>query len=156
MYSYSTIVMITIAVMLSLGFLTLFIIQLVMGAMHFNKCPVQPMFPWLNLVSGSTGMLLFLAVPMIFLFCKLKWKKLITCLIILVTILALFFLVWTIYSNYARFSASNSMNIMQYENATLSTYCHPQLAEVTRGTFITLDVILGLSTCLVSGGAAAS
>jgi hypothetical protein len=151
--SHIAAVLITIVVLLLLGILSVFILQTVMGILYREVCPIETMLPWINMVSGLTGILLFLIGPLIFFTHRFDKKKLTTSLIIIITVLSLFEIAWTIYGNFTFFKL-HKKNIVQYENTTISTYCHRQLYELTYGTFITLDIILGISICLPLSAAA--
>jgi hypothetical protein len=152
--SHLRVVLTTIAVLILLGILSIFILQMVMGILYHDECPIQKMLPWINMVSGSTGILLFIISPLLYFAHRFKMNKCITTsLTVIITVLSLFEIAWTIYGSVTFFKLHNK-DIVQHENTTISTYCHQQLYKLSHGTFVTLDVFLALIGCLPLGALA--
>jgi hypothetical protein len=135
------------ALIFSFIFETPCIIQLVTGTVYKVDCPYWPRLPILNQVQGSLGTVLFFCLLLAVLSFKCDSEALGTGLIVLVVLIYGTQGVISLYATIAYF-VENKKDIMQGNNATLSTYCHPKLLDYSKATSITEIVLEVLSGCV--------
>lgn len=121
------------------------IIQLINGTVYKMNCPFWPRLPILNQVQGSLGTILFFFLLLAILSSRHDWGTVAMFLLVLVSLIYLTQVIISLYTTIAYFVESRK-NVMQSDNATLSSYCHPKFLDYTKATSITeivLEIIFG-------------
>lgn len=120
------------------------IMEFVIGIIYLSRCPINPMIPIYNLVAGSAGIFIILAFLILFGISKLqrcKHNPIVSAAVIVLILLAVFHIGWSIFGGYHTFRLQRN-NSTQYEDPSLSTYCHPILYWITFALLIIYFVLL--------------
>ena len=123
------------------------IIQFVIGIIYNGQCPMQPLVPIYNLVSGSVGIAIIILSCVLFVTIRLKKntsRYLTIPLITLLALLGLFEVTWGTLGGYYTIPLRKN-NITQFENSQLPTYCQPILYWISFVILIIYFSVLSLA-----------
>ncbi|CAF1635960.1 unnamed protein product [Adineta ricciae] len=123
------------------------LVQLIGGSIYKGQCPYWPSLPLLSQTQGSLGIILFFIV--LFAQLSFRYEAMGLCLgfTILGTLIHATQIIICIYATIASFVESGK-GVMQYDDATLSTYCHPKLIDVCKATSLVEDILPPLFFCI--------
>ncbi|CAF1286129.1 unnamed protein product [Adineta ricciae] len=123
------------------------LVQLIGGSIYKGQCPYWPSLPLLSQTQGSLGIILFFIV----IFAQLSFRYEAMGLCVGFTILGILIhitqIIICIYATIASFVESGK-GVMQYDDATLSTYCHPKLIDVCKATSLVENILPPLLGCI--------
>ncbi len=134
-----------IGIILGIIILTIIIlINIVIGFLYINQCPVQKWIWLYNIVAGCIGVFRIASWILAATTYEMYTKRLGWCFFILGLFILLFEIIWFIIS-ISKIAPLWSQNIVQYTDSSLNTYCHPMLYHMMRVLLIIAAVSINLT-----------
>lgn len=128
------------------------LVQLIGGSIYKGQCPYWPSLPLLSQTQGSLGIILFFVVVFATLSFRYESMGLGVGFTVLAILIHITQLTICIYATIATFVESGKY-VMQYDDATLSTYCHPKFIDIRQASsvaeYVLLFLLCGISGCIL-------